>query len=333
MNKKISFNKHRRKFLQEMGLTALSLPVLSMCDAPDPASNQTNMQAQHKGKLGIALVGLGQYASGQLAPALQQTRECYLAGIVTGTPAKADSWKRQYGIPGKNIYNYGNFDEIRDNPDIDIVYVVLPNALHADYTVRAARAGKHVICEKPMALSVGDCDRMIAACREAGKMLSIGYRLHFEPYNLEMKRLGQQKIFGEVKHIKAGFGFVAQPGIWRLDKKMAGGGPLQDLGIYCIQGACYIMGSEPIAVTAKEGVKHDTEKFKTVEESLSWEMEFADGTVASCRASYNDNMNVLHADAGKGWFELSPAFNYDGLQGKTSEGPMKFGRAVNRPGR
>ncbi|HVK47841.1 MAG TPA: Gfo/Idh/MocA family oxidoreductase, partial [Pseudobacter sp.] len=114
-------------------------------------------------KLGIALVGLGGYSSGQLAPALQETEHCYLAGIVTGTPQKAIDWKSKYNIPDANIYNYENFDEISKNKDIDIVYVVLPNALHAEYVVRAAKAGKHVICEKPMAVTVEDCDRMIAA--------------------------------------------------------------------------------------------------------------------------------------------------------------------------
>ena len=119
-------------------------------------------------KLGVALVGLGTYAAGQLAPALQQTVHCYLAGIVTGTPSKAAAWKEKYNIPDKNIYSYDNFDTIKDNPDIDIVYVVLPNSMHAAYTIRAAQAGKHVICEKPMALTVADCDAMIAACKKAG---------------------------------------------------------------------------------------------------------------------------------------------------------------------
>ena len=112
-------------------------------------------------KLGIALVGLGKYSSGQLAPALKETENCYLAGIVTGTPDKAAKWRRQYNIPEKNIYSYSNFDDIKDNHDIDIVYVVLPNSMHREYVVRAARAGKHVICEKPMALTVEDCDEMI----------------------------------------------------------------------------------------------------------------------------------------------------------------------------
>src|SRR5829696_1548422 len=193
----------RRKFLYNLALAGISIPLIS---ANSHCTNEQTAKdfARHKkdGKLGIALVGLGGYAGGQLAPALQQTEHCYLAGIVTGTPSKIPTWKEKYSIPDQNIYSYDNFDSIKANPDIDIVYVVLPNSMHAEYVIRAAQAGKHVICEKPMALNVKECDDMIAACKKAGKMLSIGYRLHFEPYNLEMQRLGQQKVLGEIKSLK-----------------------------------------------------------------------------------------------------------------------------------
>ncbi len=227
----------------------------------------------NKNKLGVALVGLGGYASGQLAPALQQTEHCYLAGIVTGTATKAETWKKQYNIPDKNIYSYQNFDSIKNNPDIDIVYVVLPNSMHAEYSIRAAEAGKHVICEKPMAISVQECDQMIAACKNAGKLLSIGYRLHFDPYHLEMSKRIKDNSYGTLNNLTAGFGFNAQKGSWRLDKKMAGGGPLMDLGIYCLQAACYTTGLEPIAVTAQASPISDKEKFVDIEETLTWQME------------------------------------------------------------
>jgi predicted dehydrogenase len=280
------------------------------------------------GKLGIALVGLGYYSTCQLAPALQQTSDCYLAGIVTGTPAKVNEWQQKYTIPDRSIYSYNNFDEINTNPDIDIVYIALPNSMHVEYVLRAAKAGKHVICEKPMALRVEDCDKMIAACKEAGTRLSVGYRLHFEPYNLEMQRMGQQKIFGDLQKIKAGFGFVAEPG-WRLDKDMSGGGPLQDLGIYCIQGACYITGMEPVAVTAQEGINHHPEKFRNIEESLTWQLEFPNGVTAECKTSYNEAYNFLHGEAENGWFELSPAYDYVGIKGRTAEGPLQL-PAINQ---
>ena len=279
---------------------------------------------KNAGKLGIALVGLGDYATGQLAPALQQTEHCWLAGIVTGTPSKVEAWKEKYTIPEKNIYNYDNYDTIKDNPDIDIIYVALPNSMHAEYTIRAAKAGKHVICEKPMAITVEECDKMINACKQAGKMLSIGYRLHFDPYNLEMARLGQQKVYGEIKKLTAAFSFVAEKGIWRLDKKVAGGGPLMDLGIYCLQAVCYTTGLEPVAVMAQSSPISDKEKFIDIEETLTWQMEMPDGLIAECRTSYSEDKDLLRVEAEKGWFQLSPAYSYSGLQGQTSDAVMEF---------
>src|SRR5688500_14803115 len=137
--------------------------------------------SKKKDRLGVALVGLGYYSTDLLAPALQQTKHCYLAGIVTGTPAKAEAWKKKYNIPDKNIYNYQNFDTIANNPDIDVVYVVLPPSMHKEYVIRAANAGKHVWCEKPMAMTEAECKAMIDACKSNKRSLAIGYRLHHEP--------------------------------------------------------------------------------------------------------------------------------------------------------
>lgn len=336
MSKKIHFQSSRRKFIYNVGLTVLSAPAISsLVDLNDNNFNEERNQQYIKeqkaaGKLGIALVGLGSYAGGQLAPALLQTEQCYLAGIVTGTPSKIETWKSKYNVADKNVYNYDNFDGIINNPDIDIVYVVLPNSMHAEYVIRAAQAGKHVITEKPMATSVEDCDKMIAACKKAGKMLSVGYRLHFEPYNLEMARLGTQKVFGDVQKVKAGYGFNIQPGVWRLNKKMAGGGPLEDVGVYCIQAVCYTTGMDPVAVTAQEGPKTDMERFKEVEQSLNFQMEMPDGSIGECHSSYSEGMNYLHADAKKGWFELTSAYNYSGQKGGSANGPFDLPKVIQQ---
>lgn len=320
----------RRKFLHDLGLTTVGITLLSSftdCATTTEDPVDRIKRAKKDGKLGIALVGLGSYAGGQLAPALQQTEHCYLAGIVTGTPSKIDTWKSRYNLADKNVYSYENFDTIAENKDIDIVYVVLPNSMHAEYVIRAAKAGKHVICEKPMALSVAECDAMIAACKKAGKQLSIGYRLHFEPYNLEMVRLGTQKVYGALKNLKAGFGFpIGDPTQWRLKKALAGGGPLEDVGIYAIQGICYTSGMEPLAVQAQEGPKTDKEKFKEVEQSLTWQFEMPGGLLAEGKASYGEPMNYLRAEAEKGVFELTSAYNYSGQRGRTPEGEMNFPR-------
>ncbi len=278
-------------------------------------------------KLGVALLGLGKYSTGQLAPALQQTKLCQLAGIVTGSPQKAAQWKQQHNLADKNIYDYKTFDRIVDNPDIDIVYVVTPNALHAEYAVRAAQAGKHVICEKPMATTEADARRMIAASQKAGKKLSIGYRLHFEPHNLEMMRLGQQQAYGPIKHLVAdnAFKFGSNDTPWRVNKALAGGGPLMDMGIYCLQGCLYTKGQMPISVTAKLTPETGTGYFKEVEAGVNWQMQFADGAVADCRTSYAQSIEGhLRAETASGWFELEPAFGYGGLAGKTSQNDGKL---------
>ena len=304
----------RRKFIFTMGITTVGLPLLSsFVDFDDLIRN--------KKKLGVALVGLGKYATEQLAPALLQTEDCYLAAIVTGTPSKIPYWKEKYNIADKNIYNYDNFDSIKNNPDIDIVYVVLPNSMHAEYTIRAAQAGKDVICEKPMALSVAECDAMISACKKANKSLSIGYRLHFDPYHLEMAKMGTQKKYGEIKKINTAFAFNAPTkNWWRLDKKYSGGGPMMDVGIYCLQAVLYTTGMLPVAVTAQSPPVSNKEIFLDVEETLIWQMEMPNGAIAECRTSYSENQNVFKVEAEKGWFELSPAFNYNGLKGMTSDG-------------
>ena len=270
-------------------------------------------------KLGVALVGLGYYATEQLATALQQTAHCYLAAVVSGTPSKIPYWKEQYQIADANIYSYDNFDSIKDNAEVDIVYVVLPNHLHAAFTKRALEAGKHVICEKPMALTVAECDTMIAAAEKAGKNLSIGYRLHYDAYHAEMIRLVKEKVFGELVSIETAFGILPQKGEWRLNKKIAGGGPLMDVGIYCMQAVCYLTGMEPVAVTAKQFPVSDTEKFADVEETLQWEMEMPGGIKAYCRTSYSEDVGFLKVNCSNGWFMLEPSYNYNGLKFTASD--------------
>ena len=275
------------------------------------------------GKLGIALVGLGMYSAGQLGPALQQTKHCRLTGIVTGNRLNTAAWRLKYGLPANACYTYDSFDAMADNPDIDIVYIVLPNSLHEEYTIRAAQAGKHVICEKPMAITVAECDRMIAACSAAGVQLSIGYRLHFEPHHQEAMRIGQQKIYGKINLIEAEHGLNKVKG-WRLDKALAGGGPLMDVGIYCVQAVRYVTGQEPIAITAQDGFKREPNRFKEIEESLSWQMEMPDGTIARCKTSYVENQSRLRIQAEQGWLELAPAYSYTGIGGRTGEGEMRL---------
>jgi predicted dehydrogenase len=306
----------RRRFIKNISLGAAALT---------PGLSYLTTSSTLKDKLGIALVGLGDYSTTQLAPALQQTKNCYLAGIVTGTPAKEKIWADKYNIAQKNIYNYQNFDEIASNPDVDIVYVVLPVSMHKEFTIRAALAGKHVISEKPMALNAKECEEMIGACKKAGKKLSIGYRLRFELYNKEMMRLGQQKVYGKPLEVDCANGLVydGDPNAWRLKKAMAGGGGLMDMGIYCIQAARYVTGEEPVYVTAREE-KTKPDLFKEVDETVYFDLEFPSGCTAKGISSYNMDLSSLQVSAEKGEFGLTHAFWYTDKEGKTPAGPMNF---------
>ena len=317
MNLLTPVNISRRNFNQRLGTAVGGLGLLGI---PELGMAETNQDK----KLGVALVGLGNYAGGQLAPALQETKHCELRGLVSGSPEKAKKWADQYGVPIKNIYNYQNYDSISDNEDIDIVYVVLPNSMHAEYAIRAAQAGKHVLCEKPMAISVDQCNQMINECARANRKLSIGYRLHFEPHNQEAMRLGQNKVYGDVKVIDANFGFkIGDPTQWRLKKDLAGGGALMDVGIYCIQAARYVTGEEPISVTAQE-YKTDPVKFAEVDETLSFQLTFPSGAVSTTTTTYATNIHGLYVAATDGWFSLKPAYTYGPIYGETKDGKMDF---------
>ena len=290
-------------------------------------------------KLGVALVGLGGYSSGQLGPALRKTEHCRLAGVVTGDRKKGLQWASRYDFPEQNVYSYDTMQQMADNPDIDIVYVVTPNSLHAEHTIAAAKAGKHVICEKPMAISVAECDAMIAACRKAGVKLSIGYRLHFDPYHRELMRLAKDPGFGPFTSAKGAFAFTMGQKVWRAEKKLAGGGPLMDLGVYVIQNACMLAGGlttpggpyvAPKTVTAKEGEKKRPEFFADVEESIRWTLEFEGGLKTEGYTSYNDQVNEFKAEAAHGWFEAQNAFAYNGIRARTSATRLAYNPPVNQ---
>ncbi|WP_019669582.1 Gfo/Idh/MocA family protein [Eudoraea adriatica] len=280
---------------------------------------------QEKKKLGVALVGLGSYSTYQLAPSLADCELCYLAGIVTGTPEKEKIWQDKYNIPDTNIYNYENFDNIASNDSIDIVYVVLPNSMHADFSIRAAKAGKHVICEKPMAVSVEECDAIIDACKKANVKLSVGYRLHSEPYTQEIKRIVAEKVFGNVQYISAEAAYRSggNPDQWRLNKALSGGGALMNMGVYAIQSAIYGTGENPISVTAQE-FSSRPEYFKDTDETITAQFEFSSGAFGNIMTSHNTNVNRMYASCDKGWYELNPASSYGPLAGTTSSGDLSF---------
>ena len=298
----------RRTFLKRTaaGAGALSLPRTPI----SYAQTETNRRP-----LGYAVVGIGQLARGEVIPAFTQTQHSRLIGFVSGDPQKAARFARQYGVPEKNIYNYQNYGRMASNPDIDAIYIALPNNMHAEYTIRAAQAGKHVLCEKPMANSARDCEEMIEACRHAGKKLMVAYRLQYEPNNLEAARMARSGELGKVKLIEAQFAFIiGDPTQWRLKKAMSGGGPLVDIGIYCIQAAQYLSGEEPVSVAA-HAWSTDPVKFREVEENISFTLHFPSGLAANCYSSYGLNgINEYRAVGPKGGVEMGPAYSYRDLR-------------------
>ncbi len=310
----------RRDFLKQFGLTtALStvggsfLPGAGFDAAPEGQPKDT---AGGGRKIGYCIVGLGRISMGEFMPGVQISKRSKIVALVSGHRPKAEQMADKYGVSHKAIYDYAHYEEIGHNPEIDAVYIALPNGMHAEYTIRAAKVGKHVLCEKPMANSVAECEHMIAACRKANRKLMIGYRCRYEPTNLKATELVRQGYVGTVEQINCSFGFNIAQHEWRLNKKMAGGGPLVDVGIYCIQACRYLTGEEPVETQGFSSVVDHDGRFNEVEESLVWNFRFPSGVLAYCSTSYGTNFvgDSARAIGSKGMLEVNPAFVYEGLR-------------------
>lgn len=313
----------RRKLLKIFGAAGAATASASLMAAP----NLINKAAPRK--LGVALVGLGNYSEFQLAPALALAQHCYLAGIVTGTPSKVAKWQERYQIPDANVYSYETMHELANNPAIDVVYIVTPTGLHKDLTVIAANAGKHVWCEKPMAITKADCQTMIDVCRKNKVQLTIGYRMQHEPNTQTLMQWAKQKPYGKIQEViaEAGYKDGSTTHHWRADKAL-GGGAIYDMGVYPLNAARYTTGEEPIAVTARqESIKPI---FKDIDETMWFDLEFPSGAIAKCCTSYAKQMNLLRANCAKGWYELSPFQSYNNLKGATSDGKTFKDEIVNQ---
>ena len=290
----------RRDFakLGALGLAARFAPPL----AAQPAERQT----------GYAIIGLGRIAD-IFMRGIRNTTNSKVTALVSGHRDKALRYAADYNVPEDSIYSYENFDSIVSNKAVDAVYVALPNSMHAEYTIRAAKAGKHVLCEKPMANNVAECEQMIAACKSAGKKLMIAYRCQYEPQHLKAIDLIRSGAIGKVQIIESAFGFNISQGEWRIDKKLAGGGPIVDVGIYSLNACRYLTGEEPESFKANISTIDRDGRFDQVEENLSWTMKFPSGAVAACNTTYGAVIEgYFRVHGSKGWIDMTPAFNYDG---------------------
>jgi predicted dehydrogenase len=323
----------RRTFLAATGATILTSTAMQAKDPPlaPPDKQPPDLKVPDPpGKpAGWAIVGLGKLALEEVMPAFGRCKRSKPVALVSGHPDKAKKVAAAYGLDPKNVYDYQNYDTIRDNPAVDVIYVILPNSMHAEYTIRGLKAGKHVLCEKPMAANVAECEQMIAAAKGAKRKLMIAYRLRYEPFNMKAIELCRGGEIGTLKSITASHcQNVEAPNI-RLSKELAGG-PVEDVGIYCLNACRYLTGEEPVEVTAVAHQPKDDPRFREVPESVLWTLRFPSGIVANCDCSFGTTKSARYRVLGdKGHLEMDPAFTYFGLEmnvfqdGKKSEFALK----------
>lgn len=306
----------RRDFLQKMTASAVLVPFLSNCSSAAVKNDKAT-------GLRVAIMGLGSYGT-RVAEAMQSCKKARLVGAISGTPSKIKDWQSKYNIPEKNCYNYENFDNIKNNPDIDAVYVITPNALHHDHVIRVAKAGKHVISEKPLSINAALGQQMVDACKQANVKLLVGYRMHFEPHTLEVIRMRKAGEFGKILFFQGLSGFViGDPTQWRLNKQLSGGGAMMDIGIYSINGSRYMTGEEPTWVTAQETKTNPTKFKEGVDETIQFQLGFPGGAVASCLSTYSmNNLDSFFLNGDKGFAELQPATGYGPIKGRTNKGEL-----------
>jgi len=289
-------------------------------------------QGQDTG-VGFAVVGLGKLSLGQIIPGFRNCRSARLAALVSGHPEKANRIAAEQKVPAGSVYSYADFDRIAENPRIDAVYIVLPNFMHAEYTIRALKAGKHVLCEKPMASTVADAEAMVAAAKAANRKLMIAYRCHYEPLNLNGMRLVRRGVFGKTRLVVTNMGRqsdLSDPSdAWRLDMAKSGGGALADMGVYGINGARYLLNEEPVEVRARAQTDRSDPRFQTVEDLITWEFRFPSGAVSTGTTSFNQAGTMAWEVYGeRGKMVADPGCFYSGnrltVSGVPGEGQPKI---------
>jgi len=324
----------RRDFLRYVGtLAALSAPAVQAAASekdrisfpPTEAKSEKPEKTEPPGdpwgeRVGVAIVGVGRISVNEMLPAFAQSKHAKPVALVSGDRAKAIKVAHQYNIPESAVLDYKNFDKLASMPEVQAVYIALPNSMHAEYTVRAARAGKHVLCEKPMANSVAECQQMIEACRKAGKKLMIAYRSQYEPLDRTLVKMIRDKKLGTLKEfISVNSQNMGDPQHWRLKRALAGGGALPDVGLYCLNAARFLSGEEPVEVSGNVWSTPGDARFREVEESCQFVLRFPSGFIASCSTSYAAHKSqMFRLNGSEAWAEMNPAYAYNGIRLKVS---------------
>lgn len=264
------------------------------------------------GKIGYAVVGLGQIARNAVLPAFANCQRAKLVALVSREKKKAAQFQRRF--KATISYSMEEYDACLTNPEISAIYLATPPGEHAEFTVRAARAGKHVLCEKPLAATVAQSARMVAACRHHGVRLMTAYRKYFEPASLYLKSLVRKGELGRVDAIHTSFSELFNSNTapsWILDASLAGGGPLMDLGVYCVNTSRWLVGEDPVEAFAQVW-SHDARRFKDVEEGAAFRLNFPSGLVIQGSSTYSAAMSsFIFVQGTKGWVSLSPAYPFD----------------------
>ena len=281
-------------------------------------------------RMGWAIVGLGTFAVGQVIPGFGDAKSSRLAAFVSGNADKARRLGERYGVD--RLYSYANYDRLVDDDGVDCVYIVLPVGLHAEYTIRALEAGKHVLCEKPMASTPEECERMIAAARANSRQLGVAYRVHFEPNNVEVLRRIRAGELGAMRHVAADHGFDANPEFpphqWRLTQELGGGGSMYDIGVYGLNTSLMMLPDDrPVAVTAHYAYPKDDPRFAEVEGGIDWRLQMASGISVAGSSSYCWNPYVARQRyfGAAGSCEMQPATTYydNRISWEPGDGPAR----------
>ncbi|RYF01464.1 MAG: Gfo/Idh/MocA family oxidoreductase [Oxalobacteraceae bacterium] len=324
----------RREFLRYVGtLAALSAPAMQAAAnekdkisfPPTEAKSEKPEKTEPPGdpmseRIGVAIVGVGRIAVNEMLPAFAQSKHAKPVALVSGDRAKALKVAHQYDIPESAVLDYKEYDKLAQMPEVQAVYIALPNSMHAEYTIRAAKAGKHVLCEKPMANSVAECQQMIDACRKAGKKLMIAYRSQYESNDRALVKMIRDNKLGPLKEfISVNSQNMGDPEHWRLKRALAGGGALPDVGLYCLNAARFLSGEEPVEVMGNVWSTPGDARFREVEESCQFVLRFPSGFIASCSTSYASHKSqMFRLNGADAWAELNPAYAYSGIKLKVS---------------
>lgn len=267
---------------------------------------------QKKPPIRYAAVGLGWFTQVAALPAFEHARETSrIAGLVSGDDEKLAELGERYGVPEKNRVGYDGYDELLGSGEVDAVYIGLPNHLHREYTVRAAEAGVHVLCEKPMAVTEEECRAMIDAAEANGVKLMIAYRLHFEAMNLRAAELVRSGRLGDPRLYDAVFSNpVENPDDIRLNPIEKGGGTVYDIGIYCINAARYLFRSMPERVAAFSASSGDP-RFRDCDETTSAILRFPDDRLATFISTFGgSDRNAFRLVGTEGDLLGEPAFDF-----------------------